>query len=394
MQQTQQVIKEHQGCIVCGAVHRGAVGRFHHFEIPGRELIPEQAVNHHQGFGDAELAEEVVDFSHRCCQTGLEPCYSCLRRLRLLSVGHIPAFHQAECIPDLVAEIAALLAERVVIHDVMTGGCGKHYPHADTVGAEFCYEFQRVGRIAERLRHLSAEFVAYDTGEINVAERFVAAELISGDNHARHPEENDVGRGNQIGCGIIVFELLVVGFKDAVEQRYGPQPRREPCVEAVGILLQVVERQRGVAALLYGLHKRLLLSFGHNEAAAGKEICGDAVTPPKMTRDAPVLDVGHPVTVKVLEFGWHIFDIIRLYGFKSGFGKVFHLYKPLHRQFRLDNRVSTFGMSHLVDIILHLLYEPCGFKVNHDLLAHIKAVHAHIHATLFGDSAVVVEYVD
>ena len=46
--------------------------------------------------------------------------------------------------------------------------------------------------------------------------------------------------------GVVVVDFLVVRVQDAVEERQRPQPRREPRVEAVGVVLEQVELpQRG-----------------------------------------------------------------------------------------------------------------------------------------------------
>ena len=51
-------------------------------------------------------------------------------------------------------------------------------------------------------------------------------------------------------------------------------------------------------------------------------------------------------------------------------------------------------MANLVYIIFHLLDESGCFEVNHDLTAHVEAVHAYIHTSGLGDCTVVVEDVD
>ena len=40
----------------------------------------------------------------------------------------------------------------------------------------------------------------------------------------KYPEEDDVGGGDEVVGGVVIFELGIVGVKDAVEERQGPQP--------------------------------------------------------------------------------------------------------------------------------------------------------------------------
>ena len=67
-----------------------------------------------------------------------------------------PAVDEAESVPYLVAEIAALLTQRIIVHDVVPGRSIQHQPHAHTVGAEAVDQFQRIGRVAKTLAHLAA----------------------------------------------------------------------------------------------------------------------------------------------------------------------------------------------------------------------------------------------
>src|SRR5207244_386508 len=66
-------------------------------------------------------------------------------------------------------------------------------------------------------------------------ERARAQEVIAGHDHARHPEEQDLGGRHQ---RVTRIEALQVGRPvGPAERREGPQPGREPGVEHVGVLL-------------------------------------------------------------------------------------------------------------------------------------------------------------
>ncbi len=162
--------KKRSDRIICGAIHRTTVGRLDHLKIPCRIFVPEQFVDGHQRFRNAEFAHQVVNLGSCALQLGLEPFYGFRGACGLLYVSYLPTLDQAERVPDLVAEIASLLAQRIIVHDIVTGGSGKHDTHTHTVGTVFGYQFQRIGRVAQRLRHLAAEFVTDYTGEIYVVE--------------------------------------------------------------------------------------------------------------------------------------------------------------------------------------------------------------------------------
>ncbi len=60
----------------------------------------------------------------------------------------------------------------------------------------------------------------------------VGLEVESGDEHARDPEEDDVGPGDERAGGIEFLARAVLGAHGFV----GPEPRGEPGVEGVGVL--------------------------------------------------------------------------------------------------------------------------------------------------------------
>ena len=224
MDETQQDVEEAECRIKGGAIDGLLIGRLHNFEIESRIVLPEQTVDCHQGIADAELGEEVLNLGKCAVELGVEPLDSLTAVLGLLNVGNFPSLNQAEGVPNLVVEVTALFAQCLVKEDVVTCWRAEHHTHAHTVGAKLVDEHQRVGAVAERFRHLAAQLVANDTGEIHIAEWHVAEILITRHNHACHPEENNVGGGNKVAGGIVILDFLIAGVADAVKERNGPQP--------------------------------------------------------------------------------------------------------------------------------------------------------------------------
>jgi len=95
-------------------------------------------------------------------------------------------------------------------------------------------EHERIGRIAERLRHLAALLVADDAGEINILERQLPHVFVARHDHARDPEENDVRPGDEIGGRIKLLQR--VGLLGPTHRGKRPEPGTEPGVEDVGVL--------------------------------------------------------------------------------------------------------------------------------------------------------------
>ena len=136
----------------------------------------------------------------------------------------MPAFDQTEGIPYLVVEVAALFAEAFIKEDVVAGRSREHHAHAHTIGAKLLYQFDGVGRVAQTLGHLTTQFVANDTREIDILERNLAHIFLACHDHTSHPEEDDVWSSHQVAGGVVVVDFIIAGAVDAVEQRDGPEP--------------------------------------------------------------------------------------------------------------------------------------------------------------------------
>ena len=105
-------------------------------------------------------------------------------------------------VPELVHEVAADLASFLVEQNILALRRDQHQAEPQAVGAVPGNEVERIGRVAERLRHLPSDGVADDARKIDVPERFLVHELVSRHDHPGDPEENDVRPGNEI-CGWI-----------------------------------------------------------------------------------------------------------------------------------------------------------------------------------------------
>ena len=221
----------------------------------------------------------------------------------------------------------------------------------------------------------------------------LAYKLVSGHDHAGHPEENDIGTGDKVGGGIIILHLLVVRLEYAVEQGDRPEPGGEPGIEGIFILTEVggIDCRILAACKLKGL----IGILGDNERTVGEIPCGHTVTPPELTRDTPVANLGHPPAVGVLEFlGDKSHDIL-LNGFESRLCEGIHLEEPLVGEARLGDGVGVaFGISYLILVVFYFFYKSGFLKIFGNLLAAGETIHANVHSGGFGEGSVVVENVD
>ena len=156
----------------------------------------------------------------------------------------------------------------------------------------------------------------------------------------------------------------------------------------------------GVAFNLASLLDSLVECQRHNKLflfalCGGQEVGGYAVSPPELTRDAPVLYVLQPVAVSGYIFCRVEFYLAFEHGWQGDIGKMLHREEPLLAETRLHCGVLvTLRVAYLVVVVLDFLHQSSSFQVFYDLLAHVHTVHAYIHASSLRDGAVGVEDVD
>ena len=134
----------------------------------------------------------------------------------------------------------------------------------------------------------------------------------------------------------------------------------------------------------------LLFAFG-----CGQEVSRDAVTPPELARDTPILNVLQPVAVCCYVLCRVELDLALEHRRQSDVCEVLHREEPLLAEARLYGCVLVaLRVAHLVVVVLNLLYQSGSLQVLYNLLAHVHAIHAYIHARSLRDSAVRVEDID
>ena len=79
--------------------------------------------------------------------------------------------------------------------------------------------------------------------------------------------------------------------------------------------------------------------------------------PPDLARDAPVLDVPHPLEVSVLPTLWNKLHLAVLHDFDRGLGKRSGLHKPLGRKIRLNNSFAAVALAYGVRMVIGLDHE-------------------------------------
>ena len=117
------------------------------------------------------------------------------------------------------------------------------------------------------------------------------------------------------------------------------------------------------------------------------------MAPPELARDAPVVDVLHPVEVGLLVHLRRKADglVAAGVGLDGGDGLVgerLNLDEPLRRKARLDNRLAAVAVADVVGVVLDCGQQALFFEIWDDVLAGDVAVEAGVGAAFGVDVAV------
>src|SRR6266567_2890287 len=97
------------------------------------------------------------------------------------------------------------------------------------------------------------------------------------------------------------------------------------------------------AAALRAFLRRL--SRDHYVAAVFAVPRRDTIAPPQLPRDAPVIDVAHPLEVRLGVILRNELDFALFNRFDGAVGQRLNLDKPLGRKPRLDDRFATVALT-------------------------------------------------
>ena len=119
---------------------------------------------------------------------------------------------------------------------------------------------------------------------------------------------------------------------------------------------------------------RLRFAGSNKDAPVGAVPGGDLMSPPQLTRDAPWLDIFHPIEIRGLpllgnERGaavTHRADCL----LRQGFG----VHVPLVREKRFGHGGRAVAVRHRMHVRFDFLDEPCGFHARDDALARPEPI--------------------
>ena len=370
----------------------------HILDVPVADLRPEEVVDRKRAVLDAIALEDLGESPARLVARDQHMAVigrQFLRRQRFDIWNLRSAICQIHLnefggVPNLGREVAADLELLLVDLRVALKRGDERDGEAERVRRIGLDELERIERVALRLGHLRAVRRTDNAVDHDVLERRLLHEVNARHHHARDPEEDDVLRRHEIASRIVVVEVL--RLLRPTERLERPQPAREPSVQHVLVLLQIRQRQlvvprrllRGRQRLLGGLlnKDKIFLAFTYYLCLIAyylipaDVVSRNAMPPPELTGNAPILDVLHPVEVDLRPA---VRDELHLAGLDRGdrgLGERLHLDEPLLGETRLDDLVAAVAVPDLVVEVFDVVEEPARLEVLDDDLAALPAVHA------------------
>ncbi len=416
MRQTQRGLQHaNQGAAGAAlAFGRGAFipqQRLDQFQVPGAVLVPDEFVQRLCGQVEAEVFQLAGHFGFGALQRGDDPAVhggqfdGRVIDARVLALGVLE--DEVGGVPQLVAEVAVALDAAHVELDVAAGGGQRTEGEAQRVGAvagdalgefgtgllgdllgqlglhhaagAFLQQFvqcdavddvQRVEHVALGFGHLLALAIAHQTVHVDGLERNLPGQVGRQHDHPGDPEENDVETGDQYVGGVEGLEE--VGLLGPAEGGEGPQAGAEPGVQHVLVLAQ------------FHFIAEVVLAADFHLVAADVDVAGfvvpgrNAVAPPQLAADAPVLDVAHPAEVHVLVLLGHKLDLAALDGGDGFFRQRLGGDVPLVGQPGFDHGAGAVATRDFQCVVVDLLQQAHGLELGDDGLARSEAIHVRV----------------
>ena len=316
--------------------------RFGELDVEVRELAPHEPFEGREIFTEEVPLDEAGALRDRGLGARQDPA-------RVLTLGVGPLVRrtsgerlgvlldlgedEAPDIPELVPEVPRVQKLRLGELAVRAGGDTGDQREAERIGAIFLDETLGAHDVPERLAHLHVAH-AHETVEVDRVEGNLPHVLEAHHDHARDPEEDDVVARLHDRARVVLPQVgRLVG---PAERAVRPERRREPGVEHVGVLIDVV----GLTARTARGIRRVLL--GHDDVVAVSAVPDrDGVSPPDLPRDRPVADVLHPIEVDLLLVTGIDRDVALAHGLDRGRRERLHAHPPLLHHERLVDRPAA-----------------------------------------------------
>ena len=203
--------------------------------------------------------------------------------------------------------------------------------------------------------------------------------------HTDHPEENNI-----ISCDQNIRREEIIhlrGLFRPAQRRERPQGRGKPGIQRILILSKV----RTTA--LRAFFRRSALLDDHLSALL-TVICRDAVPPPELSGDTPILDIFQPMGIDLVKTLRHKVQFIGFYHLQSSVRHLFHAHKPLRLHHGFHRSVAAVMGAYRMSMRNYLYQKSLLLQIFHHGFSCRIAVHTGILAAQFIHGGVVIQDID
>src|SRR5579885_2172708 len=217
--------------------------------------------------------------------------------------------------------------------------------------------------------------------DVKLPERNFIHEFQAHHDHARTPEKQDVKTHDHQVRWIVPTQVIRIGRPS--QRRKRPQRRTEPCIENIRFRPQIVG-----SALRTGTGR----SFRNDHLAtlpAGPY--RNPMAPPKLARNAPVVNAVHPIEIDLAVVFGNDADVSLLNRADCGLCQRLHPHKPLFGQNRFDHGLAAAANTDAESVFFLFFQKASGAKVVEDLFASFVTVHAFVRAAILRDARLFIQ---
>mmetsp|Transcript_10635 Transcript_10635/g.15182 ORF Transcript_10635/g.15182 Transcript_10635/m.15182 type:complete len:204 (-) Transcript_10635:677-1288(-) len=120
----------------------------------------------------------------------------------------------------------------------------------------------------------------------------------------------------------------------------------------------------------------------------------DTMSPPKLTRDTPIMNICEPIFPDLVESFWDNLDVAFLDCFQSLGTHSLCFDKPLTADKRLDNLTTTLGSRNALSVGINFDSELSSFHIRPKLLSTFKSIQTNVISGINIHRAILVHDID
>ncbi len=360
----------------------------YHLQVPVTVLMPQELIKRLRILIETIAVQGFGRVAYHALQAAENPAVGQGRRFFRNGTRGFEPFevHQEQAcrIPDLVHKVLVALDSLLRELDIapLRGESGQG--ETERIRSIFVHHEQGIDHVALRFAHFLPLGIPDQRVHVHFMKRDFIHELNPHHHHAGHPEEQDVKSRDEYRGRIefLQFRSLIGPAKGGKR----PEAGTEPGVKHVGILFQC-----GAGAVR--TPGRLFHRYDHIPAL--RAVPGrNAVPPPDLPADAPVLDVLHPDEVIVFPLGRNDPGLAAPNRCDGRFCQRLRGNEPLEREHRFQHACTPVAMADPVFVGLDLYKIPLLLQVLEYLLTAGIPVHPGIRTRLRGHHPPFVDYLD